>query len=217
MNSALDAIPSCIDQVATRFADDPSEGEIQRAREEYDTRRGRVYDDDELYEGHMASFLEWYVLERRAAGATPAELALRGADPPQEPLLRALATSQRSLFEVQQQRPQGLLLEDLIRGGRWQVDLERPMAGLQRSDIFEARLVPWEGRVMFGPAFCYHPGSARRQIRGLLTEARQQGRLGPARICELAEMRLRFSRFRNIAVDHIYTHNTRMKGERRDL
>ena len=45
-----------------------------RAREEYFERAGKVFDDDaELFEGRMASFLEWYVLERplRATALTP--------------------------------------------------------------------------------------------------------------------------------------------------
>ena len=211
---SLDVIPACIDQVATRYADYPTQGEIQRAREEYDSRRGRIYDDDELFESHMASFLEWFVLERvMPEEDTPAALALR--DEEQElsegPLLRALAVSHRSLFEVLQRTTGGLSVVDLIRGGRWHVDQDQPMDGLERGDILEARLVPWEGKVVFGPVFCFHPRPARGCIMKLIDSAREEGVPGPDLVFDLAEMRLRYSRFRNIAVDHIYTRSSRAR------
>ena len=209
---SLDVIPACIDQVATQFADCPSEGEIQRARAEYDTRRGRIYDDDELFESHMASFLEWFVLERTTdQGETPAVLALRKDAAEQAELLRALAVSHRSLFEVSQQRPREVLLLDLIGDGRWRVDQEQPMDGLESGDILEGRLVPWQGRVVFGPVFCFHPRPARGCIMKLIEQDRREGALGPDLVFDLAEMRLRFSRFRNIAVDHIYTRDSRTR------
>ncbi len=211
---SLDVIPACIDQVATQFADRPSEGEIQRARTEYDTRRGRIYDDDELFESHMASFLEWFVLERAMDhGAPPAVLALRddATEQPEAELLRALAASHRSLFEMLQQRPRSVQLMDLIGGGRWRVDQDQPMEGLERGDILEARLVPWQGGVVFGPVFCFHPRAARGCIMKLIEEDLQQGGPGPDLVFDLAEMRLRYSRFRNIAVDHIYTRDSRTR------
>ncbi len=209
---SLDVIPACIDQVATRYADSPREGEIQRARKEYDTRRGLIYDDDELFESHMASFLEWFVLERALTDEqTPAVLALRdGAqDLTDERLLRAMAVSHRSLFEVLEIAPGFIGLLDLIRGGRWRVDQDKPMDGLDRGDILEAGLVPREGRVVFGPVFCFHPRSARGCIMKLIDASRQEGGPDPDLVFDLAEMRLRYSRFRNIAVDHIYKQSSR--------
>ena len=211
---SLDVIPACIDQVATRYADYPDKGEIQRARKEYDARRGRIYDDDELFESHMASFLEWFVLERALDhGEPPAVLALRDRqqDLPQADMLRAMVVSHRSLFEVLERPPGAIVLKDLIGGGRWHVDQERPMDGLERGDILEARLVPWQGRVVFGPVFCFHPHAARGCIMKLIEADREQGGPGPDLVFDLAEMRLRFSRFRNIAVDHIYTRSSRTR------
>src|SRR5688572_32036877 len=74
------------------------------ARREYEERRGKVHQDDELWEPWSAAFVEWYVIERVAPGDTvpPAALTAReiASDGPRREAMRALVTSQRSLFEV---------------------------------------------------------------------------------------------------------------------
>ena len=208
----MDGIPQIIDGLATQYAAVPGEGEIERARQTFDGRRGKVYDDDDLYQTHMACFLEWYVLERVVLeGMTPAEHAL-ATDPPhgQElDLVLALSRSQRGLFEMLNPVADGggcgTLIHDLLLGGRWRVESAAPLAGLEPGDIFEARLIPWEGQVRFGPVFYFHPTAATPAIHTLLDGAAQRGALDDSIICDLAEMRLRYSRFRNIAVDRIYT------------
>src|SRR4029079_145969 len=41
------------------------------ARREYEERRGRVHQDDELWEAWSAAFVEWCVVERTGPGAVP--------------------------------------------------------------------------------------------------------------------------------------------------
>jgi hypothetical protein len=64
-----------LDRLAERYSEREHKLEAMRAREEYFDRAGKVFDDDaELFEGRMASFLEWYVLERPSStlgGALP--------------------------------------------------------------------------------------------------------------------------------------------------
>ncbi|HEY0987334.1 MAG TPA: hypothetical protein VGD80_09800, partial [Kofleriaceae bacterium] len=55
------------------------------ARREYEERRGRVHQDDDLWEPWSAAFVEWYVVERVGPGAarppaaaTSRELAAAG-------------------------------------------------------------------------------------------------------------------------------------------
>jgi hypothetical protein len=206
-------IHDCIDKVAARFAEPPLDREIASARAEFDRSRGAVCDDEELYQGHMAAFLEWYVLERpQASGEPPVVQVLR--ERPDDRLLRALALSLHGIFEVLDPvltNPAGIRLLDLTLGGIWRVDHE-PMAGLARGDIFEARLVPWEGRVRFGPVFCFHPGPARESIHALVGRAREEGWLGRELVDALAQMRLKHCRCRNIPVSRIY--GSRFFGER---
>jgi hypothetical protein len=195
-----------IERLAAIYTTSPWITEMERARQEYDAARGRVYDDDELFEAHIAGFLEWYVLERPLPdGQPPVVVALREAGVAEERQLRALALSYRSVFEVVDTFAGELLLSDLVSDGLWRVDQDPPLDGIDPGDIFEARLIPWASRVVFGQAFCFHPRQARESIHALLHAAELERKLRPEIVFALAEMRLRQSRFRNIAVEKIYT------------
>src|SRR5262247_3000693 len=94
-----------LDRLAERYSEREHKLEAMRAREEYFDRAGKVYDDDaELFESRMASFLEWYVLERSfRGGPAPAIHALAGEPerPPEERRgIAQLAASHRSLFQL---------------------------------------------------------------------------------------------------------------------
>jgi hypothetical protein len=197
-----------IDSVGARYGTGPFEDEIRSARQQFDELRGRVFDDDELYQQHMALFLEWYVLERPLleAGRPPLREALaRGSvSADEEALARALARSHRSLFEVVRIRDADLRLYDLIGDSFWLVPLSRPVVGVVRGEVFEARLHAWEGVVRLGSQLFYHPRAAHDLIHQLVRGRAATDRLDASLVFDVAEMRLRYSRFRNIAIDRIY-------------
>src|SRR6266850_5406689 len=94
-----------VERLAARYAAGENEEEAIGARKDYFERGGKVFDDDaELFESRMASFLEWYVLERPfRGGPTPVLRALEedtalAAD--ERRLLAHLATSHRSVFDL---------------------------------------------------------------------------------------------------------------------
>ena len=83
VSSAELTIHGLIDRLSERYSAGEHKLQAMRAREDYFERAGKVFDDDaELFDGRMASFLEWYVLERPAktlGGATPVTHALADA------------------------------------------------------------------------------------------------------------------------------------------
>jgi hypothetical protein len=56
-----------IEELYARHTSDTEAAGI--ARREYEERRGRVHQEDELWEAWSAAFVEWYVVERVAPGA----------------------------------------------------------------------------------------------------------------------------------------------------
>lgn len=208
--AVLARVPELVDWLAARYAATPWEGEVEAARAEYDGLRGKVHDDEELYDLHLAGFLEWFALERPLsnAGRAPAEQALHegapGLDAEGQQLLRALARGLRSLFEVMQHEAERILLLDLVAGGIWGVSVDWPLAGVRPGDICEARLLPWRGQVRLGPVLCFHPREARPCIHQLVRRAEREGGLTAALVHAVAGMRQRYGRFRNIAIEHIY-------------
>jgi hypothetical protein len=196
-----------VDRIAARYTEGSLADELERGRAEYDAGRGRVFEDDDVYATHMAAFLEWFVIERATRGGEPpVAVALQEPHvaPEDEAVLRALAWSHRSVFEIEQREQQGLRLHDLVAGGRWRVSCEVPPHGMEPREVLEARLLPWNGAIALGPVVLFHPREARPHIHALVEQRRAQGRLDGQLTSELAEMRLRFGRFRNIAIDRIY-------------
>src|SRR5215471_4201400 len=173
-----------LDRLAERYSEREHKLEAMRAREEYFDRAGKVFDDDaELFEGRMAAFLEWYVLERPLAGIglTPVACAIEeagGLPADERRTLAALATSHHSVFELFETAGEKLDIEDLIGGARFAVRERRKPLGMAAGDLFEARLL-WDGdTIIFGRTFLFHPPDARGRARMGRTRGQQRHRPG---------------------------------------
>ena len=58
----------------------------------------------------------------------------------------------------------------------------RQVAGLEKGDLLEARLLPYEGKLVFSGAFLYHPREARKLILAEVKRLKKAaGKAGPAR------------------------------------
>ncbi|HEU4734151.1 MAG TPA: hypothetical protein VFT22_39945, partial [Kofleriaceae bacterium] len=126
-----------IETLYARHTADPEAASI--ARREYEERRGKVHQEDELWEPWSAAFVEWYVVERVAPGETrpPAVATYRemaAAGDPRAQVARALVTSQRSLFEIRAMARGCIELIDLLGGGVFNVDEQRALHGVEVGD-----------------------------------------------------------------------------------
>lgn len=202
-------------EALTASATDPAhQADVLAAKAEYFALTGEVFDDDRSFEPRMAAFLEFYLFDRKVPGKgqTPAELYLAEKGPQlgaeERGCLEGFAKTLHSLFEVRKVVAGAIRVRDLFTGADHEVYERRSVAGLAKGDILEARLVPYAGRELFAPAFCYHPKEARKAI---LKEVKRQKKkpdpdFTPERlIYTLSRMALKVERYRNIAVEAIYT------------
>ena len=185
--------------------------QVAAARWEYDSRRGRVFDDEGgLFEEHLRAFVEWYLAEHADGGVPPAIQALRSRKLPEAERLacRALAASYRSLFVVRsvqvQTNDKAALLFDFVRGGRWRASCSALPVGPETGDIFEGRVLPWQGGVCLGPTMLFHPRGAAAAIRRLVERRCRGGLLNDQLVCDLARMRTRLARSSHIKAAQIY-------------
>jgi hypothetical protein len=187
------------------------------ARRDYEDRRGKVHQDDELWEAWSAAFVEWYVVERVAPGDTlpPAVATYRAlveADVSRADVVRALITSQRSLFEVRAMAPGRIELLDLLGGAELVVSEQRQLHGVEVGDVAELRLVGAAGEVRFGRTFIYHPKIARPAIveraRGLLAKGASRRDV----IDHIAQLRVLVTRYRHMSPARVYELGSRITG-----
>lgn len=199
-----------LDRLAERYSEREHKLEAMRAREEFFDRAGKVFDDDaELFEGRMAAFLEWYVLDRPLAGIglTPVACAIEeGAALPAEErrALAALASSHHGVFELFETAGETLDIEDLIGGARFAVRERRKPLGMTAGDLFEARLV-WDGEtIVFGRTFLFHPPDARDVVLEWVERAVAGGVAREEIMFHLSRQHIRWHRHGHVGAAKVY-------------
>ena len=185
--------------------------EAAAARRDYEERRGVVHQDHELWESWSAAFVEWFVVERVPPGDTlplAAKTYRELGDDPRAAVVRALLTSQRSLYEVVAMARGRIELLDLLGGAEFHVAEQRTLHGVEVGDVAELRLVGVGGEVRFGRTFIYHPKVARDAIVEL---ARHRMAAGASRrdvIDLIAQLRVQITRYRHMSPARIYQHGS---------
>jgi len=199
-------LDAALDGLVDRFGQGRWAEATVAARARFADRTGRVFEEDEIFEARTVAFLEWYVLEDPAPeGQTPVATALaEETDEVQAAVLRALATSHRSLFAVAALDDGSVVLDDLWGGCRFAVDERRRLHGVSRGDIIEARLIGWRGRVRFGRTFAFHPAAARAAIVGHLARIRAEGGTRADAVDFIAALQVKALRWKHVEIVKVY-------------
>jgi hypothetical protein len=214
-----------LDRLVEYATAEPFKAEVVTSRAQFFQRRGgEVFEDDRSMESRLAGFLEWFVFDRalESRGMSPAQAFLVDHDATlsqeEHRDFEDLTRTIHGLFELRR-KPKGerLKIRELCRGVDFDVLERRQMAGLDKGDLFEARLIPHRGDLLFSSTFCYHPRAARSAIlaevkrRKAATAAAaghrksRSTRIEEAPLLDLlSAMALKLERYRNVTVEAIY-------------
>ena len=200
-----------LDELIAFAGAESRKAELLAAKAEYFRLTGEVFEDDQLFEQRMASFLDYYLFDRRnAQGKTPAEELLEqrraSALPEAMSAFQSFTATVHGLFEVRKLGKGSVRLRELHSGKDYDVTERRHVAGLEKKDILEARLIPFSGHLLFSGAFCYHPKVAAPAIRKELKRRKKEEPERSAKdlAWDCARMALKVDRYRQIPVDKIY-------------
>lgn len=182
-------------------AEDRSD-DVAAARRSFDDRRGRVFEDEDLWEAWTRAFLEWYTFERQPTVA--GELLARETDPERAAVLRAWLRSMRTLVEVLRVDEGGLDVLDLLGGAQFWVTEKRTLHGVKRGDVAEVRMVGYAGEVRFGRTFYFHPPGTRDAIVRRVSERCEAGDDREDILDHFARLRIRCERYNHMAPSRIY-------------
>jgi hypothetical protein len=83
------------------------------------------------------------------------------------------------------------------------------MVGLDKGDLLEARLLPFDGKLFFSGAFLYHPQEVRKNILAEVKRLRKEAGKGnlpdvEAFLATLSRMAIKLERYRNVKVESLY-------------
>ncbi len=206
----LQSYQSWFDELVSWAKLDDRKEEVLQARKEFFERTGEIFEDDRQFESRMASFLEYFLIDRKGAdGRTPAEaryeLALTEGPPERAAAYRAFTETLHGLYEVRKLEAHQVKLRSLFGRGDFTVTERRQLAGLHKGDVLEARLIPFGGFFWFSGAFTWHPTEAARLIAAEAKRRVKSGQLDEAALMnDCARRALKVGRYRNIAVEKIY-------------
>lgn len=188
--------------------------DVAAARKVYEGRRGRVFEDEVLWETVSQGFVEWYLLERVPPGRSrPLAAALLESElsAEQRAALLAWLDSYRSLFEVVGLSRGRVDLVDLLGGSRLSIGEQRTFHGVAVGDVVEARLLGCGADVVFGRSFLYHPTGVREPIRHYVEQRRGTGADRRDLIDHFAWMRVRCERYKHLNPIKIYDGSARLR------
>jgi hypothetical protein len=188
---------------------------LLEARREHFARHGEPHEDDKSFEPRMNGLVDHFLYDFRPGGGTETVLDLfiregGGALTTDErATFRDLGRGLHGLFEVRRIRPGEVRLRDVFTGHDHDVIERRAKVGLEKGDLFEARLLPYQGRLYFSGAFLYHPRAVRKPILAEVKRLRKQAGKGgkpdvPAFLGRLSRMAFKLERYRNVKVESIY-------------
>ncbi len=201
-----------IERILVETGRGKNEQEIRRAKDVYFEQIKDLREDDTSYERLISCFQNWYVFDRPMddGRGTPVQVFATSADltSKERSLLGAMAANIHSLFEVLRIEDGGLTLRDLFTSEVLRVSERRTLAGLDKGDILEARLLPAGDKLVFSSgAFAFHPRSARTVIHQAVERSRMEGSVSPDELMSrLRALNFRYTdRFRHrVPVEKVY-------------
>ena len=191
---------------------EPRKPDLLVAKAEYFGLTGEMFEDDKQFEMRMASFLDFYLFDRRSplTQKTPAQelYEQKQKTAPQEQVVafRAFTETIHALFEVRKMGKGTVRMRELFSGKDYDVTERRQLAGLEKGDVLEARLIPFNGHLVFSTAFCFHP---REVGKAIAKEAKRRRKKEPNRppqdlIWDCARRALKVDRYRQIPAEKLY-------------
>jgi hypothetical protein len=176
--------------------------------------RGEPHEEDRSYEVRVNAMLDFYLFDWRPGGSltTLARFVEAEKDrctPEELAAYWALAQNLHSLFEVRRIEDGGLRVRDVFTGKDHDVIERRNVAGLEKGDLIEARLLPYGDGLLFSGAFLFHAREARKPVLAEVKRLKKAaGKGGTPDVSgfldQLARMAMKMERYRNVRLESIY-------------
>ncbi|BDG06475.1 hypothetical protein [Anaeromyxobacter oryzae] len=193
---------------------EPRKDDVLAARHAHFGGYGEPHEEDRTYEVRLNGMLDFYLYEWRSPGGqTSIERFLEAEGPSLSAedvaQYQDLAKNVHGLFEVRKIKEGQIRVRDVFGGGDYDVTERRQVAGLEKGDVLEARLLPFDGTLFFSGAFLYHPREARKAILSEVKRLKKAAGKGgtpdiPAFLALLSRMALKLERYRNVRLEAIY-------------
>ena len=194
---------------------EPRKDDLLSAKRDHFATHGEPHEEDRSFDTRVNGMLDFYLYDFRPAGGTGTtverflEAEGPGLSADEMSAFRDLARGIHGLFEVRKIGDARIRLRDVFSGTDHDVTERRNVAGLDKGDLLEARLLPFGGELFFSGAFVYHPREVRKEILAEVKRRKKEAGKGGAPdvaafLAQLARMAIKLERYRNVRLESIY-------------
>jgi hypothetical protein len=192
--------------------------EVYNAKQEYFEKAGVVYEDDPEFEQRMSIFMDWYLFDRDLPGVDlpPIKYYFRQHKEKfsneELNIYRDFCSTVHSIFRLKRFTwgRKGFIVLDLFSNKTYRISDTEITQGFTRGDIFEGRVIPFQGENELSRGFCFHPLEMQSFILNEIKKVRFQDKPRQTKlVLQLASMKLKHLRFNHIDIHHIYTFDSR--------
>jgi hypothetical protein len=201
-----------LDRVLKKYTEGEYYEEVKEAKVEFFTRAGKVAEGSDLFETQMKAFLDWYLFDRplKKYALCPVKMYVfeEGKNMPEEEhkIFEKIGESVHSLFEFLKIKRSDIYVKDMVSGEKYIIEDSNIQHGFSKGDIFEARLIPFADRYVFGESFVFHPVSCKKFIAKQIKQIRYLDEKQRLKLLHrLSIMKLKTYQYSHIDVKHIYT------------
>jgi hypothetical protein len=187
--------------------------EIRRAKEYYFSRAIKVAEGSDRYEAQLNQFFDWFVFERNLEREElpPIRVFVRESlkkitDEKALKIFEGLGNSVSSVFELLKIKDNQASIRDLYDKEEYLVeDIENPKI-FQKGDVFQARIVPVEDKILFSQAFQFHPKEAKSYLHKEIKKTKSLKEVHKKELMlKLSLMKHRSEQYPHIDAAHIYS------------
>jgi len=154
--------------------------ELFQAKQEYQKISGQIFEDDKSYEARMGLFLEWFVFDRPLGEtlSTPSERFLEEKKSTLSlamvEICEGIASGNHGLFLIKKIERQQVVALQLFDDKKYEVQADSGNLLFNKNDVFESRLISYQGKNYFTENFCYHPNQSFGYIKSCVKKIRSE-------------------------------------------
>ena len=180
------------------------EDDLISAKKAYFKDTAGLFGDEDCFDARIANFLEWYIFDRRMGGLNLLEEFIKNIeDDDKKALFQELAGGVRSIFEIKKISKKAMTFKDLKDGSKHVAIVSFGVDGFKKGEIIDARLLPQNDQLYLSSSYIFHHGGSKKFITAMIKDAYEREDLSSA-LTTLANMSLKWEKYRNYKVEDIY-------------
>lgn len=207
-----------IDRLVQFFTSNDYHSEILSAKKEFFEQAGIIDEESHYFESRMAQFLDWYIFTRplNQYHLPPVQLILNkdvmSLSDEDKAIYTNIANTVHSLFEFLKVRGSDVYVYDIFSKKKYVLKNSDLRVGFNPEEIFDARIVPFDGNYVFSKGFCFHPAEAKKFIVKEIKKVRHlEKEQHEALMFKIMKMRYKLEQYRHIKLEYIYTNDPQLK------